>query len=121
MDPGTPTRPPDYYLGYTEHNDSHGAHDSLTGATTTHTHTTSTNPAAVRLLTSMDGSGMHDDDGLTPPSLRTSGARPLHHGNISAVPPQLPEIRPLGSSTSASGSSDKGNKGKFKRSSLLLP
>ncbi|CAK7218317.1 Chitin synthase, class 2 [Sporothrix curviconia] len=101
MDPGTPSRPPDYYLGYTEHNDSHGAHESLTGAATTHSHTTSTNPAAVRLLTSMDGSGLNDDDGLTPPSLRTSGAsRPLHRGSISAVPPQLPEIRPLGSSTS---------------------
>ncbi|ERT00843.1 chitin synthase 1 [Sporothrix schenckii ATCC 58251] len=100
MDPGTPSRPPDYYLGYTGDSDSHGAHDSLTGAATTQSHTTSTNPAAVRLLTSMDGGGALDDDALTPPSLRTSGAPSLHRGSISAVPPQLPEIRPLGSSTS---------------------
>ncbi|KIH92277.1 hypothetical protein SPBR_02973 [Sporothrix brasiliensis 5110] len=100
MDPGTPSRPPDYYLGYTGDSDSHGAHDSLTGAATTQSHTTSTNPAAVRLLTSMDGGGTLDDDALTPPSLRTSGAQSLHRGSISAVPPQLPEIRPLGSSTS---------------------
>ncbi|CAK7239476.1 MAG: Chitin synthase, class 2 [Sporothrix thermara] len=101
MDPGTPSRPPDYYLGYAEHDDSHGAHESLTGAATTLSSTTSTNPAAVRLLTSMDGSGMNDDDLHTPPSLHTlGGARPMYRGGMAAIPPQLPEIRPFGSSTS---------------------
>ncbi|CAK7264655.1 Chitin synthase, class 2 [Sporothrix epigloea] len=101
MDPSTPSRPPDYYLGYTEHNDGHGAHDSFADMSSTHSHIPSTNPAAVRLLTSMDHSGIDDDIGPPSPSLRTSGvSRQLHRGSISAVPPQLPEIRPLGSSAS---------------------
>ncbi|OAA68314.1 chitin synthase b [Niveomyces insectorum RCEF 264] len=120
MDPGTPTRPPpDYYLAYNNDYAHGGRHAATTAspavgtAATTHHHPgTNTNPAAVRLLTSVDsghdgsgGGGDDDDDALTPPSLRTSGmGRPSFahstNGGITAAPPQLPEIRPLSSSAS---------------------